>query len=122
MKLHPGRRPTLMNLLRDERGAILIITTVYLPVIVGFFTLAVDMAYVLRMRNVLQVAAESAALAATAQLPDPTNSCLQAQAYASVNIPGGSKTTTGSYGNVLKTCNDVVLGSWNLQTCQAGHD
>ena len=87
MNQHPGRKPSLMNLLRDEHGAILIITTIYLPVIIGFFTLAVDMSYVLRTRNMLQLAAESAALAASSQLPDPTNSVSLAQTYATKNMP-----------------------------------
>jgi len=98
-------QPSLKTLLRDERGAILIITTVYLPVLVGFFSLAVDMANVLRTRNMLQVAAESAALAATSQLPDPSQSVSLAKTYAAANMP------TATYGAVLATA-DVVLGKW----------
>lgn len=113
------KQPTFKNLLRDERGAILLIVTVYLPVIVGFFTLAVDFSYVLRTRNMLQVTAEAAALAASAQLPDPTNSCSTAKTYATLNMP------IASYGNVLKqnstNCSDIVLGSWSA-TCVAGQN
>lgn len=106
----------LKKLLRDEGGAILIIVTVYLPVIVGFFSMAVDMSYALRSRNMLQVAAEAAALAATAKLPDPVTSCAQAQIYANNNISNSSY-----YGNVLSTCADVVLGKWP-QGCAAYTD
>ena len=115
MKQHPKHRRSLKDLLRDERGAILILTTVYLPVIVGFFTLAVDMSYVLRTRNTLQVAAESAALAASMQLPTKANACPVAKTYATTNM------AVAQYGNVLKQntadCSDVVVGMW---TCAAG--
>src|SRR5215813_13996925 len=63
------------NLLRDQRGAILVITTAYLPVIVGFFSLAVDMAYVYKTRTTLQITADAAALAAVSYLPDSAASC-----------------------------------------------
>ena len=111
-----------MNLLRDERGAILIITTVYLPVIVGFFTMAVDMSYVLRTRNTLQVTAEAAALAGSMQLPTKANACPVAKTYATTNMP------VAQYGNVLKQntadCSDVVVGMWTCasgQTCAASN-
>jgi Flp pilus assembly protein TadG len=122
MKQHPGHRPTLRNLLqklkRDERGAILIITTVYLPVIVGFFTLAVDMSYVLRTKNTLQVTADAAALAGIARMVELaetspwTQTCQTAKDYATTNMP------VASYGNVLKqnnvgNCSDVLVGKWN---------
>jgi len=81
------------QLLRDQRGAILVITTVYLPVIVGFMTLAIDMSYVMRMQNMLQVTADSAALAATWNLPNAT-SVTVAQQYAADNMPT-SKYGTG---------------------------
>lgn len=109
MKLH---KPSFKNLLRDQRGAILIIVTVYLPVIVGFFTLAVDMAYVLRTRNMLQVAAESAALAASTQLPNSASAVAFAQSYAAKNMPAAQ------FGSIL-AASDVVLGKWP-QTCAGG--
>jgi Flp pilus assembly protein TadG len=124
MKRNPGQRPSLKkllrNLLRDERGAVLVIATVYLPVILGFFTLAVDMSYVYRTRNTLQVTAEAAALAAASYLPDVagTATCPVAQLYASTNMP------TGSYGNVINNCSDVVVGMWACavgQTCSAAN-
>jgi Flp pilus assembly protein TadG len=114
MKPFSGYRSALMNLLRDERGAFLIIVTVYLPVIVGFFTLAVDMSYVYRTRNMLQVTAESAALAGTTQLPDAISAVSFAKQYAAKNMP------TASYGSVLVD-KDVVVGMWP-QSCVAGQN
>ncbi len=109
------------KLLRVQRGAMLIITTVYLPVIAGFFTLAVDMSYVWRTYNMLQTTADAAALAAmeaqTLPVLDATIACTWAQNYASKNM------AAGSYGNVLKapgSCSDVVIGMWSCpanQTC-----
>ncbi|HTS41729.1 MAG TPA: TadG family pilus assembly protein [Xanthobacteraceae bacterium] len=96
------------QLLRDQRGAILVITTIYLPVIVGFMTLAIDMSYVLRMQNMLQVTADSAALAATWNLPN-ASSVTVAQQYATDNMP------TSKYGTVL-VASDVTLGLWS-STC-----
>lgn len=56
-------QPSFKTLLRDERGAVAIIMTIMLPVIVGFMTLAVDAAYTYTTHNQLQVAADAAALA-----------------------------------------------------------
>ncbi|HWP24821.1 MAG TPA: TadG family pilus assembly protein [Xanthobacteraceae bacterium] len=95
---------------RDERGSVIIMLTVYLPVIVGFFTLAADMSYVLWSRNMLQATAEAAALAVVTEGLENglsfANACGVAKSYASKNMPG----------NVLKQdsadCSDVVLGNW----------
>jgi Flp pilus assembly protein TadG len=112
----------LKKLLGDERGAILLMTTVYLPVIVGFFSLAVDMAFVLGVRNKLQATADAAALAASTQLPSASAACAMAKTYATTNMP------TAQFGNVLKqntsNCSDVVIGTWTCatgQTCTASN-
>src|SRR5262245_7943250 len=110
------------RLFRDQRGAILIITTAYLPVIVGFFSLAVDMAYVFKTRSTLQVTADAAALAAAASLPDLNVPCTVAQQYANTyNLPSG---TQGNTGNVVSSCSDVIVGFWTCQdgqTCNASN-
>jgi Flp pilus assembly protein TadG len=112
MSLHLNRRHTRKNLLCDERGAAAVILTIYLPFLVGLFTLAVDMSYVLWSRNMLQVTAEAAALAATTQLPDKTASITLAKQYAQKNM------SVARYGSVLKDA-DVVLGKWT-DGCVAG--
>jgi Flp pilus assembly protein TadG len=99
---------------RDERGAVAIMLTVYLPALVGLFTLATDMSYVLWSRNMLQVTTEAAALAAVTDGLENglsfNNACSVAKSYASKNMP------VARYGNVLKQnsgdCTDVVLGNW----------
>jgi uncharacterized protein YegL len=99
---------------RDERGAVTIMLTVYFPALVGLFTLAADMSYVLWSRNMLQVTAEVAALAAVNEGMENglvfSNACNVAKSYASKNMP------VARYGNVLKQnsadCSDVVLGNW----------
>src|SRR5262245_61397851 len=95
----------LRKLPRDERGLVIVLVTLWLPVIAGFFTLATDVAYVYWTRNQLQVAAEVAALAATAQLPDngpcgtTGTACYIAKDYAQRN------------GAALAD-SDVLLGKW----------
>ena len=70
------------------------------------------MSYVLRTRNMLQLAAESAALAASSQLPDLTNSVSLTQTYASKNMPAAQ------FGSIL-AASHVVLGNWP-QSCTSG--
>jgi Flp pilus assembly protein TadG len=111
MKLRPGRLPSLKRLLRDERGIAAIMLTIYLPFFVGLMTLAVDVSYILRTRNMLQVTAEAAALAATYQLPDNSpcttqgSACFMAKQYAEKNL------AEAKYGMVLAD-SDVVVGKW----------
>ncbi|HXF87877.1 MAG TPA: pilus assembly protein TadG-related protein [Xanthobacteraceae bacterium] len=119
----------LRRLLRNERGAALIALTIYFPFFVGITTLAVDMSYVLWVRNKLQAAAEAAALAATYKLPDNsactiadgsapnsavqyTGSCDLAKVYVDRNLP------VSRYGTVLRAA-DVVVGKWT-DGCAAG--
>ncbi len=107
-------RNHLKRLFGDERGAVLLITTVYMPVIVGFFSLAVDMSYVYRSVSMLQSTADAAALAAVDDALENAlsfnSSCTVAKNYASLNL------AVAQYGNVLKQnsgdCSDVVLGNW----------
>src|ERR1700690_537271 len=112
LKQYLGRRLALKHLSRDERGVVAIMLTVYLPVIVGLFSLAVDMSYVLQTRDMLQVTAESAALAAASSptavfnnnscSSDPNSVCSIAEQYAAYNMP------TAQYGNVLPQANILV--------------
>src|SRR5262245_38672107 len=105
----------LKRLFRDQRGAILVITTAYLPVIVGFFSLAVDMSYVYRTYNMLQSTADAAALASMEAQALPTinagTACTVAKDYATKNM------SVSAFGNVLKqnsaSCSDVVVGTWS---------
>jgi Flp pilus assembly protein TadG len=112
MKQTRQHNSAFKKLLRDERGIIAVYLTVCLPVFVGFAALAVQGSYAIWQRNLLQVTAETAALAATAQLPDPNLPVTVALQYAAKNMP------TASYGSVLASA-DVVVGKWT-QGCSAG--
>jgi Flp pilus assembly protein TadG len=110
-KEHPMRTRAKFRFLRtfsrDERGSVIIMLTVYLPVIVGLITLAADMSYVLWSRNMLQATAEAAALAGASQLPNGKAAALAAaKEYAAKNMPASR------YGAVLKDA-DVAYGIWN---------
>jgi Flp pilus assembly protein TadG len=108
MNPYPDRKSARKRFLRDERGAVAIILTIYLPFLVGILTLAVDMSYVLWSRNMLQVTAESSALAAAWQLQqtgDKTSTILMAKQYAEKNMPAAR------YGATVKDA-DVVLRYW----------
>jgi Flp pilus assembly protein TadG len=105
-------RPGLKDLLRDERGIAAIYMAVCLPVFMGFAALAVQGSYMISQRNMLQVTAEVAALAATAALPDPNAAISAAQTYAVKNMPAAT------YGNVLAS-SDIIVGKWT-QGCAAG--
>jgi Flp pilus assembly protein TadG len=98
----------LNRLARDERGVAAVIFTMFLPVIVGLFTFATDMAFVYFTRNLLQVAAESAALAASTQLPDKNAAITFAKSYAAKNMDS----------TVLRDA-DVIVGKWT-DGCAAG--
>ena len=105
----------LKCLARDQRGVVAVMLTVYLPVLVGLFSLAVDMSYVLQTRDMLQITAESAALASANistvvqnNLPCSSGTssvCGIAQQYAAYNMP------TAQYGTVLPAAN-IQVGYW----------
>src|SRR5262245_61196601 len=99
------KKSFVKKLLRDERGAVAIVMTVYLPFIVGLFTLATDMSYVLFTRNQLQVTAEAAALAGSTQLPDKTAAITMTKQYVEKNMPAAR------FGTVVKDA-DIIVGKW----------
>jgi Flp pilus assembly protein TadG len=112
MTNHHKTRPGLKAFLRDERGIAAIYMAICLPVFMGFAALAVQGSYMISQRNMLQVTAEVAALAATAVLPDPSAAVSTAQSYAAKNMP------SATYGDVLAS-GDIILGTWT-QGCTAG--
>jgi len=109
-----SRKPRLgfKDLLRDERGVVLLYTSVCIPIFIGFAALSAEGSYAISQRNMLQITAEAAALAATAQLPNATVAISTAQTYAAKNMPAAI------YGTVL-TGGDVALGQWT-SGCAAG--
>src|SRR5262245_19802929 len=105
----------LKRLARDQRGAAMVIVTMFLPVLVGVFSFATDMSYIYYTRNMLQVTAEAAALASTTQLPNKTLTISLAKNYAEQNMP---KASNGGGSGVLVD-GDVVPGTWT-NNCAAG--
>ena len=92
--------------LRDRDGAIAAISAVSLVVILGMGAFAIDMSYAYSERNLLQVTASAAALAAAPQLPDLSGTTDKAVEYAEENMP------PETHGMVLDN-SDVVLGNWD---------
>lgn len=92
---------------RDERGAGTVFMVAMLPVFLALAGLAIDSANAYRMRNILQGAADAAAMAATLALPDSNAATAAAVAYAKLNLP--------NHGNVLVAA-DVQTGNWDPAT------
>jgi hypothetical protein len=97
----------LSRFLRDRDGAIAAISAVSLVVILGMGAFAIDMSYAYSERNLLQVTASAAALAAAPELPDLSETTDKAVEYAEENMP------PATHGMVLDN-SDVVLGNWDL--------
>jgi uncharacterized membrane protein len=91
---------------RGLRGAIAAITVV---VILGVGAFAVAMNYVSSERNLLQVTADAAALAAAPELPNPNKAWAKALLQVETNMP------SATHGKVLDRT-DVFLGNWNPVT------
>jgi Flp pilus assembly protein TadG len=95
--------------LRAQDGAIAAVSAVSLTVILGFGALAIDMSYAYSERNLLQVTADTAALAAAPELPNKHKAREMALQYVETNMP------SAIHGTVLVK-EDVVLGNWDPLT------
>ena len=73
-----------------ERGAVAVMFTILLVVIVGLGGLVVDIGFASEKQRQVQNAADAAALAAAQSLPSLTGAAATAQSYASENLPGGN--------------------------------
>ncbi len=99
----------LSQFLGDRDGAIAAVSAVSLVVILGMGAFAIDMSYAYSERNLLQVTASAAALAAAPELPDLSEATEKAVEYAEDNMP------PATHGMVLDS-SDVVLGNWDPVT------
>ncbi len=90
---------------RDRRGGVFVLIAVGMLVLAGIAALIVDLGNAYSLQSRLQNAADSAALAGAAELPDVGNVTARAQEYAIKNI--GPR-----YGQVVDN-NDVVVGNWD---------
>jgi hypothetical protein len=87
----------------DERGAIAIMIGIAVPVIFGFAMVAIDVGYLYRERNWLQISADAAVLAAAYDLNGtPVTTAI---AYADKNMSGG-----------VLTADHVWTGNWDTLT------
>jgi Flp pilus assembly protein TadG len=92
--------------LNDRDGAIAAISAVSLVVILGMGAFAIDMSYAYSERNLLQVTASAAALAAAPELPDQSKMIAKALEYAEANMPAAKH-------GVVVDGSDVVRGNWS---------
>jgi hypothetical protein len=94
------------TLSRHRRGATLMLSVFLLIVMLGFVAFAVDVGYILLVRTQLQVAADSAALAAAQVMGSPlTDPVTKAKEYAAYHQAGGRKIE-------LKN-GDIEYGTWD---------
>jgi hypothetical protein len=94
---------------RSQRGVVLVLVALLLVVLIGFVSLAVDVGYLLVKRNELQNAADAAALAGAALLPDSIAAGNRAIELAEANM------SVEENGNVLAE-EDISFGIWNFNT------
>jgi hypothetical protein len=73
---------------RDERGAVLVMFTIVLTVLVAFSALAIDLGYAREKKRQVQNAADAAALAAAQTLPNASSADSTAQSVTGQNLDG----------------------------------
>lgn len=79
----------MKRILRDQKGAVLVMVSLALAVLFGFTALAVDIGAAAAERRSLVTAADAAALAGAQYLPGDTGQAVaQAKAYARKNVRG----------------------------------
>lgn len=73
---------------RDERGAVLVMFTIVLTVLVAFSALAIDLGFAREKKRQVQNAADAAALAAAQTLPNASSADSTAQSVTGQNLDG----------------------------------
>lgn len=94
----------------DERGAVAVLIAVLLAVLLGFSALVVDVGLDWGARRIAQNAADGAALAGAAKLPeDPAGAVAAAQAYLDANVSNlSSSAPAGWESNQTDTDGEIV--------------
>jgi hypothetical protein len=95
------------RLLRDRRGSVLPVAALGFLATLGASALALDLTRAYAARNELRTAADAAALAAAARLPDIDAARRAALAYAARNA------TAGDDGGAVVEPDDVEFGAWD---------
>ena len=92
-----------------RRAATLVLSAFMITLLLGMVAFAVDMGYIFLVRTQLQVASDSAAMAAAAQLIESeADTVATAQQYAGRHLAGNQ--------NIELNARDVVTGVWDLHT------
>ena len=86
-----------MNRLRHEAGQTVVLFAILLPLLLGLGAIAVDVGYWYVVKKTAQDAADAAALAAAAELPDRSAAEDAAETYVDANLPGASWTVEYPY-------------------------
>lgn len=100
-------RLSLRLFVEDRAGVVLPIFAIFLAVFLAFGAFALDMSYGYSTRNMLQVTATAAAMAAAPELPDQAAARAAALDYVERNMPAAK------HGTVL-TEEDIIFGNWNV--------
>lgn len=107
-----GRRHS--RIARDERGAVVVMTALFMTVLLAFAALVVDVGYLYLEKSKLRAAVDAAALAGVQELPgSPTAAQTTAKAYAAMNGAAQDGVTVeilnGSRGLRVSAAKDVNL-------------
>lgn len=95
-------RPRGSRSVRDDRGAVLIMFVLFVPVLLVFAAFVLDVGHAFQLKRHLQSSADAAALAAAQELPDTTDATAVANDYSAslggrnenANLPEVSTTIT----------------------------
>jgi Flp pilus assembly protein TadG len=74
----------------DERGAVLVMSVIFLVAMLGIAALVVDLGYAWQKRQEIQSSADAAALGAAQDLPKLAPTTASAKSLASTNLPNGN--------------------------------
>jgi Flp pilus assembly protein TadG len=104
-----------MRFLREENGQTLFLTAICMTVLLGFMALALDVGTLFRAKRRMQIAADSAAMAATTELFYNGSTNATTKAYAAAKANGVDNTVAGN--TVAVTLPPVSVGGTSCATC-----
>lgn len=103
---------------RDESGVTIVIIALILPVLLGFAGLAIDVGYIMVVKNELQNAADAAALAGAGHLW--YNNTSSNPNWSAAQTAGSTTAPSNKSGGVTLVDYEVQLGYWNLNRTPPG--
>ena len=96
---------------RHRRGVVSVLAALLFAIMGGMAAFAIDVGHILYARSKLVSAAESGALGAVEQLPDPANAIAEAKHLSRLNYRDGE-------GGDVVVDSDVEFGTWNRDTLE----